>query len=153
MKLVIDPPARWSQAPGGLAVAPGITLRIEPFRPLPFNLEAWRDTTLAQGVDPGGGRLVASVDRQTAGGWPVLLVVTEVGPRRRLHAFYRFVLHGCVASAEGEAHAFDAVMDEIKDVLLAARPDFTTERPLTISDLWAGFDGAPGDESGAADVH
>jgi hypothetical protein len=125
MKLVLDRPSSW----------PGVAFRAGELAPLPYNLEAWRDVTLG----PGPRRLIAAIERQTQAGWPVTLVVTEEGSTRRLHAFYRFLVYGCVAVLEGEAHAFDAVMDDVKDALLTGRPDFSTDSPLTVGGLFAGF--------------
>jgi len=143
MKLVLDLPASWTMTPTGAEVSPGVVFRGDELRPLPFNLEAWRDTTLARGVDPGAQRLVAAVERQTEAGWPVTLVVTEAGTIRRMHAFYRFLVYGCVAVSEGEARAFDAVMDEVKNVLLTGRPDFSAAHPIAIREVFAGFGPEP----------
>jgi hypothetical protein len=133
MRLVVELP----QLP------PGISLRIGNFQPLPLNLEAWRDEVIHHGPDRAAVRVVAAVDRTTSDGWRVALVVTEVGGARRLHALYRFLVYGCVVAAEGEAHAFDAAMDDLKRALLAARPDFSSDRPVAVSDVWTGFAAAP----------
>jgi hypothetical protein len=140
MRLLLDLPDSWPRTRDGVTVAPGVSLRIHGFRPLPLDLEAWREAVIGKGVDRRALRVVAAVDRETQAGWPIALVVTEVGKTRRLHAFYRFLVHGCVAVLEGEARAFDRVMEPVKDVLVAARPDFSTERPVAIRDLFAGFD-------------
>jgi hypothetical protein len=125
MKLVLEkaPPA-------------GLTLRIGSFQPLPPDLEAWRADVLS--AEPQ--RVVAAVDRETVDGWKVNLVVSETATLRRLHALYRFAVYGCVVVAEAGAHAFDAAMDDLKEALLAARPDFTGDRPASLSEVWAGFD-------------
>jgi hypothetical protein len=150
MKLVVDLPAGWTPAEGGAVVAPGVTLRIGGFGPLPLHLEAWRDEVVHRGLDRAAVRVVAAVDRTTPDGWRVALVVSDAGGVRRLHALYRFVVYGCVALAEGEAHAFDAVMDQVKDVLLAARPDFSSDRPITVGEVWAGFEAPPPSQEGFA---
>ena len=148
MKLVVDMPTAWAATLGGATVAPGVTLRIGAFAQLPLNLEAWRDAWVYAGVDRTQVRVVAAVDRTTDGGWPLALVVTEVAGRRRLHAFYRFVVYGVVAVLEGESHAFDTVMDDARRVLVNARPDFGTERPRALREVWAGFDAPPAEPGG-----
>lgn len=144
VKLVVEMPAGWTATPDGATIAPGVSLRIGRFAQLPLNLEAWRDAWAYAGVDRRQVRVVAALDRTTDGGWPLGFVVTEVGGRRRLHAFYRFLVYGVVAVVEGEAHAFDAVMDEARKVLVSARPDFGTERPRAVREVWAGFDAPAG---------
>jgi hypothetical protein len=119
---------------------PGVALRVGPFEPLPLDLEAWRHDVLLRGLGGEALRVIAAVDRTTADGWKVNLVVTEVGATRRLHAFYRFVVHGCVAVAEADAHAFDAAMDRVKELFLKGRPDFAADRPVCARDVWAGFE-------------
>ena len=148
VKLVVEMPAGWTVTPDGATIAPGVSLRIGRFAPLPLNLEAWRDAWVFAGVDRLQVRVVAAIDRTTDGGWPLGLVVTEVAARRRLHAFYRFLVFGVVAVVEGEAHAFDAVMDEARKVLVSARPDFGTERPRSVREVWGGFDAPTGAAGG-----
>ena len=148
MKLVVEMPAAWAATSDGATVAPGVSLRIGRFAQLPLNLEAWRDAWVFAGVDRRQVRVVGALDRTTDGGWPLGLVVTEVAGRRRLHAFYRFLVYGVVAVVEGEASAFDAVMDEARNVLVNARPNLGTERPRAVREVWAGFDApssAPGE--------
>ena len=140
MKLVVEMPAAWIATPDGATLAPDVSLRIGRFAQLPLNLEAWRDAWVFAGVDRRQVRVVAALDRTTDGGWPLGLVVTEVAGRRRLHAFYRFLVYGVVAIVEGEARAFDGLMDEARQVLVNARPDFGTERPRAVREVWAGFE-------------
>lgn len=144
MRLVVEMPAAWTATADGATIAPGVSLRMGRFAQLPLNVEAWRDAWVFAGVDRRQVRVVAALDRTTDGGWPLALVVTEVAGRRRLHAFYRFLVYGVVAVVDGEAHAFDAVMDEARRVLVSARPDFGSERPRAVREVWAGFEAPTG---------
>ena len=44
---------------------------------------------------------------------------------------------------ENVRRAFDAVMDEVKNVLLTGRPDFSAAHPITMHEVFAGFGPEP----------
>lgn len=126
-------------------------LTVHALAPLPFDLAGWRDAALRKDLGGAEVSLVSEEQAETrASGWPVHLVLSDVLAdgtirERRLHAFYRFAELGAIAVLAGTPRAVDAALARARDLFLGAVPDLSTPEPLTIDQLWAGFDEPPAD--------
>ena len=113
---------------------PGVELDAGPLVALPLDGRTWTAETLGAGAQVRGVREVA-----TQAGWPLTLVRSDRGDERRVHAFYRFHLHGAVACARG---AVDENADGLIALLCGARPDFGGGPIVALAEVWEGMEEA-----------
>lgn len=129
-------------------VYPGVTLTVEPLRPLPPDLKNWGDHVVLAGVHPSTYRVRNVEDLETENGWPVTYFSSDiVAPQtsqiveRRLHALYLFVYHGGVAVVRSRLpDSFDVAIAEVRAVLAKGAPDWRGQEALTLGELWVGLD-------------
>jgi len=85
MHLKLEIPGSWLPKPqrprAKLVVyepAPGVTLTLEPLRPLPTDLREWGDEIVLRGVDLSMYRIRNVDDLHTVRGWPVSIFFSDI---------------------------------------------------------------------------
>ncbi len=149
MRVLVPAPPTWprTELAHGVAldVGEGVTLVVGAVEPLPANAQRWAELKVLDATAPDRLRVVRSVDRELAGGWPVAFVEVDALDHRgsvverRVHALYQFVNHGCSIVARGPAAALDARRDHLVQLMVAAQIDFD-DTVVALSQVWAGLD-------------
>lgn len=151
MRLAIPTPSSWPithRSGRQVAVIPGaeepdLLLESGRLELLPDDQRRWVQQALRREIPPAA-RLDITGDEttRTASGWPVRLVEASVlgsdGAllERRLLGVYAFFEHGATAMLRGlSAERFDAHRDQVREMLIAAGPDWSGEIGA-LSQLW-----------------
>ena len=112
------------------ATAPdGADVTLSPIRPLPFDLDRWRDTL----VGTRGTRVLARERLKTEDGWWVAVIVSkpEDGGALRVQGFYDLFDRVCCVTLSN----VDS-LDAARAYLVAATVDVRTDELVALSELW-----------------
>jgi hypothetical protein len=127
-------------------VNPGAELVVNPFVPLPAELETWgRD--VVGGDAPDRVRILAVNETDTDLRWPLTIALSEVvdpatgtATELRMHLLFRFLEYGCIACLKASSEpAFQEAFEFLKPLIAAARPDFQDDVPPALALVWSGM--------------